>query len=67
MRKIFQYLHENRSFKMRFDFEEEVRGRRESSQTHGLARLPVSGCDGLRLFLKATGVANSLAHFEMPP
>jgi hypothetical protein len=37
------------------------------SQTKGGAQQGVSGCDGLRLLVRAPAVAKALAHFEMPP
>jgi len=37
------------------------------SQTKGDAQPGVSGCDGLRLLVRAPAVAKALAHFEMPP
>jgi len=37
------------------------------SQTKGGAQTGVSGCDGLRLLVRAPAVAKALAHFEMPP
>jgi hypothetical protein len=37
------------------------------SQTKGGAQPGVSGCDGLRLLVRAPAVAKALAHFEMPP
>jgi hypothetical protein len=37
------------------------------SQTKGGAQPGVSGCDGLRLLVRAPAVAKALAHFEMQP